>query len=96
MANWENLKQVINSEVINSGITDIECIKLILKLERRLNTCRNYLTRNSWAAMCYNLKAFDEARSILENLQENYTNEYSKYCNANGYVNNGNIGDMLC
>ncbi len=46
--------------------------------------------------MCYNLKAFDEARSILENLQENYTNEYSKYCNANGYVNNGNIGDMLC
>jgi hypothetical protein len=45
--------------------------------------------------MCYNLKAHDDARTILENLQENYTNDYNKYCDANGYSRSMSIGCML-
>jgi hypothetical protein len=96
MANWNDLKSTIESEIKKSEISNKEVIKLIFNLERRLNTCRNFLTRNSWESMYYNLKAFNEARAILQNLQENYTSDYNKHCDANNTSRGMNLGDMLC
>ena len=95
MTNWKNLKTIIELEIQKSSITNKEVIKLIFNLERKLNTCRNFLKKNTWCSMCYNLKAHNDARTILCDLQENYTNDYNKYCDANGYSRNMSIGCML-
>ena len=96
MANWNNLKLSIDSQIKKSGITNNESIKLILKFNRRINTCRNFLNNGGkWETMCETFYAWTDAYFILESLKQNHQEDFFKYCDANGYVRDFDCGDMM-
>ena len=96
MENWNNLKVIIDLEIKKSNISNKEAIKLIFNLERKLNTCRNFLSKNSWTSMINNCQSFHNARIILEGLLDNHLNDLNKYCDSNGHSRYNNIGDLIC
>jgi len=96
MADWTKvIKPQVEAEINKARLTNKEAIRLIMSLERRLNTCRNYLFNGgTWGAMC-ELKAKSDAYYILEDLRALHQPEWFRYLDANGYCRNAEIGDFL-
>lgn len=96
MADWTNIiKPQVEAEIKKSGVTDKNVIKLIMNFERRLNTCRNYLSNGgTWGTMC-ELKAKSDAYYILEDLRTLHETNWFKHMDANGYCRNSEVGDFL-
>ena len=96
MADWiKVIKPQVEVEISKARLTDKEVIKLIMKLERRMNTCRNYMNNGgTWNGMC-ELKANGDAYYILEDLKSIHVSEWNKYLDANGYCRNSGLGDFL-
>jgi hypothetical protein len=96
MADWiKVIKPQVEAEISKARLTDKVTIKLILNLERRMNTCRNYLANGgTWSGMC-ELKANGDAYYMLEDLKSIHTSEWFKYLDANNYCRNAHVGDFL-
>jgi hypothetical protein len=96
MADWiKVIKPQVEAEISKARLTDKNAIKLIMNLERRMNTCRNYLANGgTWYGMCES-KANSDAYFILEDLKSIYVSEWYKYLDANGYCRNAELGDFL-
>jgi hypothetical protein len=96
MADWMKvIKPQVEAEIKKAKLTDKIAIKLVMNLERRLNTCRNYLNNGgTWESMC-ELKANGDAYYILEDLKTIHFLEWHKYLDANGYCRNAELGDFL-
>ena len=96
MANWNELKLDVLKELNNANIDNKEFIKLYLILERRINTCKNFLYNgNKFDTMCETFYPYTEAGQILDNIKDNYADDFMKLCIANNYSNDFNIGDMI-
>jgi len=96
MADWMKvIKPQVEAEISKAELTDKNAIKLIMSLERRINTCKNYLANGgSWNGMC-ELKANGDAYYMLEDLKSTYVSEWYKYLDANGYCRSAELGDFL-
>jgi len=103
--NWNKLKLDVLYHLKTANVEG-EAARTILKFERRVNTCRNMLHRGStWKTMNCS-KAYDEARDLLDSLNENgewgmkdakFYTEFLRYCKARGFDSaEFNLGDCLC
>lgn len=96
MANWNNLKLEILKELNNANIDNKDFIKMYLRLERRINTCKNFIYNgNKFETMCETFYPYTEAGQILDNIKTNYKDDFKKLCIANNYANDFHIGDMM-
>lgn len=96
MADWTKvIKPQVEAEINKARLTNKHAIKLIMNLERRMNTCRNYLANGgTWSAMC-ELKANGDAYFLLEDLKTFHEADWFRYLDANGYCRNSHLGDFL-
>jgi hypothetical protein len=96
MADWTKvIKPQVEAEISKANLTDKKVIKLILNLERRMNTCRNYLSNGgTWNGMC-ELKANGDAYYLIQDLREFHSEQWFKYLDANNYCRNSELGDFL-
>ena len=93
---WNRLKPIVESEIQKAEITSKEFIKLLLRLNRRINTSKNFLANGGrHETMCETFYAYTEAYSILEDLKKNHQEDFFKYCDANGYARRFDTGDMM-
>jgi hypothetical protein len=106
MANWLDIKNEYEVMIEKSGVTNPEFIKTFMTIARRLNTCRNllYVGGYSWEYMTYT-KPFNEASDLMQLLnghgylynkkEAKFWNEWKQFADANGWVDDGNVGDWL-
>ena len=93
---WNRLKPIVEGEIQKAGITNKEFKKLYLRLERRINTCKNFLYNGGkWETMCEVFYPYTEAGNILDYLKENHQKDFFKFCDANNLVRDFNTGDMM-
>lgn len=96
MADWMKVvKPQVEEAISKAKITDKKAIKLIMNLERRINTCKNYLDNGgSWNGMC-ELKTNGDAYYMLQDLKSIYVSDWYKYLDVNGYCRSAELGDFL-
>lgn len=91
---WIILKIEIENEISKTGITDKNFIKLLLKFNRKVNTLRNMLKKNSLEYVLES-KLYGDAYSLLEEIENKYNDMYEIYNKTNGYYSSYNLGDYL-
>jgi hypothetical protein len=97
------LKPQVLEGIKKANITNKDVIKLILKLNKSVSTCRTNMAYGmSWDLICHS-DAYNRAYDALEDLYHGaeygertiFADDYEEYCNANGILAEANLGDWL-
>jgi hypothetical protein len=99
---WEEIKNEVLENCKKAGLTDKEFINTILKVERRVKTCKNdlYVRGRSWNYVC-NSKPFYEGSDALDLLNgtgcgnAKFLEEWKTYCEQTNILWYGNWGDWM-
>jgi hypothetical protein len=105
---WSERKLEVLETISEAGITNKEAIKLLLFVERRMNSAHNCLQRGRTFFYAVDLYSGNDWIEAMEQLGNgNYCGEYYcddqpyreqwvKYCDAAGYVFSFGLGDAIC
>lgn len=97
------LKPQVLEEIKKANITNKEVIRLILKLNKSVSTCRTNMANGmSWYLICHS-DAYSRAYNALEDLyfgaeygkRTIFADDYEAYCNASGICADANLSDWL-
>ena len=91
---WNNLKPIIEKEILKANINDANMIKMLLNFHKKVNTLRNLAVKHKFSYVIEN-KPYDDASDILNCLNTAYRDEFANYCKINGFLNSCNVGDYL-
>jgi hypothetical protein len=99
---WEQIKNEVLENCKKAGITNKAFITTLLKVERRVETCKNdlYARGRSWEYVC-NSYTYAEARRALNDLngksfgKPKFLQEYKTYCEQAGSCWESNVGDWM-
>jgi hypothetical protein len=105
--NWNDRKIEVLNDIASANITDSDAIKLILFVERKMNSAHNALQRGSSfsaTANKYSCLKWIDAMTQLGNAE--YWNSYDgeapyflqwlQYCDVTGYATSFGMGDAIC
>lgn len=105
--NWNDRKIEVLNDIASATITDKTAIKLILSVERKMNSAHNALQRGSSftaTAEKYSDLKWIDAMEQLGNAE--YWNAYDgeapyflqwlQYCDVTGYATSFGMGDAIC
>jgi hypothetical protein len=103
---WEEIKNEVLDNCKKAGLTDKEFISTILKVERRVLTCKNelYERGRSWNYVT-NSKPYYEGMEAMDLLNGQYftaygseakfLKEWKKYCEQTNILWDANFGDWM-
>ena len=104
---WEEIKNEVLENCKKAGLTDKEFINTILKVERRVKTCKNdlYIRGRSWNYVT-NSKPYYEGMKAMDllNGKENvninisepkFLEEWKRYCEQTNTLWDANFSDWM-
>lgn len=104
MKNWKQIQDEVIENCTKAGITNMDFVKILLIVERRVLTMKNKLNKKyrsaSWDSVI-NSKTYIQAFEALDKLNGTtygniiYKEIYKKYCQVAGIAFDANIGDWL-
>ncbi len=99
---WEKIKNEVLDNCKKAGLTNKEFISTVLKVERRVETCKNdlYVRGRSWDYVVQS-KTYYEGMKALDLLNGSYftepkfLQEWKTYCNQTNICWDATFGDWM-